>query len=315
MKRGFFIVLGLVFIGMPFAAFAAISNPASLLGGGSGLVPQCEGAFCRACDLVELGSNVINFGVAFSVIVATLMFAYAGILYVTAGGAGPEQLKKAHQVLVNIFVGLLAVLLAWLLVNILFSVLTGKELNLWTKISCVANPITAAFPAAPNLGAGTPVTGGSTSVGTPVSSPGGTLTNAEAIRRLEAAGVCGGTTGRPCLSSASINGVQAATIDQAIILHNACGCTFTVTSGTDGSHATHGGYTHGAGYKLDIRYSDNPKLEAFVRDLTFWRHFDDWDGSGPGTYPADVYVDGCGNRYALEPNILDLQVRGAACSY
>ncbi|TAJ15893.1 hypothetical protein EPO56_00525 [Patescibacteria group bacterium] len=45
----------------------------------------------------------------------------------------------------NIFVGLLIVLLAWLLVNIMFSVLTGKGLDVWSKITCVANPTTSAF--------------------------------------------------------------------------------------------------------------------------------------------------------------------------
>jgi len=314
MKKKLFVFLSLALVFVPFAALAAVSDPAGLLSGNPGLVPKCEGAACRACDLVELANNVINFGVAFSVIVATLMFAYAGLLYVTAGGAGAEQVKKAHAVFGNIFVGLLAVLLAWLLVNIFFSVLSGKDLNVWTKISCVANPVTSAFPNAPGLPPGTtpPVVGGTPPVGTPVSTPGGTLTNAEAIRRLEAAGVCGGTTGTPCLSSASLNGVRASTVDQAIILHNACKCTFTITSATDGVHSTRGNCTHALGCKLDIRRT--PKLDAFVKSLTFVRHYDDWDGPGPGTYPADVYTDGCGNKYAMEPTILDLQVR-STCSY
>lgn len=122
--------------------------------GSNGLVPDCFGPFCRACDLVTLSNNVINFGIAFSVIVATLMFAYAGILYVTAAGAGAEQVKKAHKIFVNIFVGLLVVLLAWLLVNITFSVLTGKGLADWTKIQCVNNPITAPFDPAEDRGVG-----------------------------------------------------------------------------------------------------------------------------------------------------------------
>ena len=151
---------------MPLVAFAAVQqDPSALLSGsGGGLVPQCEGALCRACDLIELSSNVINFAIAFSVIIATLMFAYAGILYVTAASK-PDQVKKAHGVFINVFVGLCIVLTAWLLVNITFSVLTGRGLAIWTDISCVGNPTSAAFPDAP--GAPTPrprVTG----TGTPV---------------------------------------------------------------------------------------------------------------------------------------------------
>ncbi|MFA5876870.1 MAG: pilin [Candidatus Paceibacterota bacterium] len=313
MKKKLLILFSIALIVVPFFSFAAVQqDPSALLSGsGGGLVPQCEGAFCRACDLIELSSNVINFAIAFSVIIATLMFAYAGILYVTAASK-PEQVKKAHGVFVNVFVGLCIVLTAWLLVNITFSVLTGRGLAIWSDIACVDKPTSAAFPDAP--GAPTsrpPVTGSGTAVGTPISVPGNSLTNAEAVRRLEGAGVCGGRTGVQCLSSASLEGVKESTIVQAINLHNACRCVFTITSGTDGRHAT-GRYSHGNGFKLDIRRG--PPLDAFVKSLRFYRHFDDFDGRGPGTYPADVYVDGCGNRYALEPTILDLQVTNA-CSY
>ncbi|TAJ15820.1 hypothetical protein EPO56_00810, partial [Patescibacteria group bacterium] len=114
MKKLIFL-LSFIVILIPLGALA---DTTSVLGGDTGLVPQCSGFECRACDLVELSNNVINFAIAFSVIVATLMFAYAGILYVTAANAGQEQIKKAHKIFVNIFVGLLIVLLAWLLVNI-----------------------------------------------------------------------------------------------------------------------------------------------------------------------------------------------------
>lgn len=144
MKKTLFFVCAFAFIFIPAVALGA-DPTAGLDGTGTGLVPQCEGAFCRACDLVTLSNNVINFGIVFSVVVATLMFAYAGILYVTAAGAGAEQVKKAHKIFVNVFVGLLVVLLAWLLVNIMVSVLTGKGLSIWAKIQCVANPTTDAF--------------------------------------------------------------------------------------------------------------------------------------------------------------------------
>lgn len=314
MKKKIFVAL--FFLLLPLGVFAV--EPTSVLEGTGGLVPGCEGAFCRACDLVTLSNNVINFGIAFSVIVATLMFAYAGILYVTAAGVGAEQVKKAHKIFVNIFVGLLVVLLAWLLVNIMFSVLSGKGLADWTKIQCVANPVSDPFAQVgdPNVGDLGGIVGGRPT-GTPISSPGGTLSNAEAVRRLEAAGVCGGTTGRPCLAPgvrasgarASLEGVQASTIDQAIILHNACGCSFTITSATDGVHSTRGSCTHANGCKLDIRHSDNPQLAAFVRRLEFVRSTNNWGG-----VPATIYKDSCGNIYAMEPTLLDLQVN-QTCAY
>lgn len=153
MRRIFIWAIVATVLFAPLSVFAA--DPITTLGGsGTGLVPQCEGAFCRACDLLSLANNVIQFGVAFSIIIAALMFAYAGILYVTAAGAGTEQIKKAHTVFANVFIGFVIVLTAWLLVNIFFSVLSGKELSVWTKISCVSNPTTGAFQAAPALSTG-----------------------------------------------------------------------------------------------------------------------------------------------------------------
>ncbi len=161
-RRRIFFILAFLLSFNPLAAFA-VDSPSSLLGGGgSGLVPipGIDGSFYRACDLLTLAQNVINFGIAFSVIVATLMFAYAGILYVTSASGGAEQVKKAHKVLINVFVGLCVALTAWLLIDITFSVLTGRGLAVWTKISCVSNPVTGAFPAAGNLPTGGSVTPG-----------------------------------------------------------------------------------------------------------------------------------------------------------
>jgi len=169
MQKKLLLLLLLIILFTPLAGFAAADPIRTLDGSGTGLVPQCEGAFCRACDLISLANNVIQFGVAFSVIVASLMFAYAGLLYVTAAGAGTEQVKKAHAVFANIFVGLMVTLLAWLLVSIFFSVISGKGLAVWTKIPCVANPVTGAFATAPNLPPG--VEAGPTAPGNLATSP------------------------------------------------------------------------------------------------------------------------------------------------
>ncbi len=145
---------------MPTAVFAAADVSSVLNGSSGGLVP-CEGFLCRACDLVTLANNVINFGVGFSVVVATLMFAYAGILYTTAATSGPEQIKKAHKVFGNIFVGLILVLTAWLIVDLTLSVLSGRGIAIWSNIKCDWNPTTAAFPtvSAPPSGS-SPIAGG-----------------------------------------------------------------------------------------------------------------------------------------------------------
>ncbi|MES2014828.1 MAG: pilin [Patescibacteria group bacterium] len=137
MRRFFIFTFLFAVLLLPLISLAA-PNPESLLSGGDGgLVPNyTEGSLYGACDLITLGNNVISFGIAFSVIIATLMFAYAGILYVTAAGKGAEQVKKAHSIFVNVFIGLFIVLISWLLVDIGFSVLTGRGLAFWTDLGC-----------------------------------------------------------------------------------------------------------------------------------------------------------------------------------
>jgi hypothetical protein len=90
-----------------------------------------------------MANNIIDFAVAFSVIVATIMFAYGGVLYVTGAAGGEAQIKKAHKVLLNAILGILIVLLAWLLVNIVVSVLTNNGVDFWVnQFSCSAIPST-----------------------------------------------------------------------------------------------------------------------------------------------------------------------------
>ena len=117
---------------------------------------ECIGPICQFCDLVNLLQRVLNFAVAFTVVVATLMFAYAGILYVTAA-ANPKNIQKAHSIFGHVFVGFLLVLTAWLIINIILSVLTGRGLTSWTKdIDCPKQPTYQQAPTGQPPGAVTP---------------------------------------------------------------------------------------------------------------------------------------------------------------
>lgn len=124
-----FVVLLFVFI--PIADVLAQSFP----GGPSGLVP-CSGPECQACDLTALAQNVINFLVYFAVFVGTLMFVYAGFTYVTAG-SNVEKINKAHSVFWRVFIGMIFVLSAWLVVDLIMTTFLNKDFGPWNKIECV----------------------------------------------------------------------------------------------------------------------------------------------------------------------------------
>lgn len=85
------------------------------------LVPcgtERTGGSCGWKDIVTLARNVIKFMISFSVIIATIMFVYAGFQYLTAGG-DETKIKSAHKVFTNVFIGLVFVLGGFLIVDMI----------------------------------------------------------------------------------------------------------------------------------------------------------------------------------------------------
>ncbi|MBY0539192.1 hypothetical protein K2P56_02005 [Patescibacteria group bacterium] len=122
------------------------------------LVPTCfasqNGGFigaCQLCDLVSLARNLINFSIAFSVIAATLLFAYAGFMYYTAASS-PENIKKAHGIFTKTLGGIVLILAAWLVVDILMQTITGGTWALSRDIQCLSYPRGASLPPRPVQG-------------------------------------------------------------------------------------------------------------------------------------------------------------------
>lgn len=92
----------------------------------------------QACHLVTLVDNIVSFATYVAVFIATVMFAYAGFLYVTAASR-PDNLNQAKGIFGKVFLGLLLVLGAWLIINLVMSVLFNEEIGgSWTSIDCVA---------------------------------------------------------------------------------------------------------------------------------------------------------------------------------
>jgi hypothetical protein len=136
------LLLVLTVVTLPFGVYAA--GPLE-----NAIVPACDrvsqdgvgfSGACQLCDLVKLANNMVHFAVALSVIVATLMFAYAGFLYVTAASK-PDNIKTAHGIFVKVFVGLVIILVAWLVVDIIMKTLASNEVSgPWKEIECIDYP-------------------------------------------------------------------------------------------------------------------------------------------------------------------------------
>ncbi len=94
------------------------------------LIAPCQGDTCTACDLVTLAQNVLNFGFIFGLLVSSLLFAYAGILYLSAA-TNPGNISKAHSIFWNVVVGFVILLSAWIAIDIIMKTLYGEGSTKW----------------------------------------------------------------------------------------------------------------------------------------------------------------------------------------
>ncbi len=109
-----FYTVGIYFLGVlmfvsPFVIHAA-----------GGLIP-CDGPDCDVDQLIVLVRNILRFFSYTVAFVAAALFAWGGILYITAGG-NPSRIQKAHTVFGYAALGLVLVLAAWLVV---FAIMSG----------------------------------------------------------------------------------------------------------------------------------------------------------------------------------------------
>ncbi|KAI1150843.1 hypothetical protein F4825DRAFT_425003 [Nemania diffusa] len=125
------------------------------------------------------------------------------------------------------------------------------------------------------------------------------LTQAQAAARLSASGVgwtsSGGCTEKTNPTCTSFDGVYSGTVDGAITLKGACGCTVTITGGTETGHAS-GTYSHANGYKFD--FAKTTALNSYVTN-TFTKIANCADG-----YPQ--WQAASGNIYCDEGNHWDV---------
>jgi len=94
------------------------STKSGFFGKGGGILPACpENAPCGFNELMKLINNVITF-LLFTIAtpLAALVIVYAGWLYLSAGGSA-ENATKAKKILMNVVIGYIIALAAWLIVK------------------------------------------------------------------------------------------------------------------------------------------------------------------------------------------------------
>ncbi|MHB8709969.1 MAG: pilin [Minisyncoccota bacterium] len=257
--------------------------------------------------IMDVINNIIALAITLAIVfIAPIMIAYSGFLLVVGQG-NPGEISKAKGILLNTIVGIVIALAGWLIVDAVMAVLYNPAassgttvLGTWSSLitssggtsSCLtqtgSQPNDTLNQAAPTGITAAPATG-----------------NEQAIRqRFANAGVS--INNSPCTTGSSgsgctnVNNMQEGTVAEVIALASACsGCSLTITGGTEPGHAS-GQYSHGTGYKVDLRLST--ALDSYLQSMTS-------KGTRMGDSPGPAYADACGNNlYVRESDHWDIVV-------
>ncbi len=93
------------------------------------------GTACTICELANTAQHVVNTGIYMVVFLSSVLFAYAGWVYLMAGG-DTGAAAKAKSIFTNVAIGLVIVLSAWLVVDTIIRALfnQGAGFGPWNKI-------------------------------------------------------------------------------------------------------------------------------------------------------------------------------------
>ena len=82
------------------------------------------GTKCGWKELVQLAQNIINYLILLAIPLAAVTFAWAGFTIMTSGG-NSGKLEKGKEMFKKVAIGIFFVLAAWLIVNLILTVLVG----------------------------------------------------------------------------------------------------------------------------------------------------------------------------------------------
>jgi len=83
---------------------------------------------CEFNDFVSTIGRITNFLIVIGVSASAIVFAWAGFLYLSAGGS-PEQIKRATGIFTKVMIGFVIMLSAWLIVKFIQDTLVNPEIK------------------------------------------------------------------------------------------------------------------------------------------------------------------------------------------
>lgn len=120
---------------LPFLlALTVLLTPISAAAQFGPIVPEvCRICPCGFGGVLAIIQNLINFLIAISIIIATLIMVWAGVMYIMSA-TNPESRSTANKMLMNAVIGIMIILSAWLMVDFVMKTLYGGQFGPWNTI-------------------------------------------------------------------------------------------------------------------------------------------------------------------------------------
>lgn len=83
---------------------------------------------CTFQDLINAVNKVVTFGRDIALELSVIVLAIAGFKYMTSGGNASKR-AEANQMLLKVVYGIIFIIAAWLIVNLITNTLLGKSLD------------------------------------------------------------------------------------------------------------------------------------------------------------------------------------------
>lgn len=287
-QLGVMVLLVSVLIGVFYAPFTVSAQ--GLVSCGQNVYTVNEGdqictyGECTTCDILKTAQLIINFFVLVCVLVATVLFVNAGVLYLGAS-ANPGNVSRAHKIFFNTVIGLIIILSAWLVIGVIMTTLandTGQFIGPWDTILCNNEQEARCVPVMEGVGinpGGEPGVGGQPGSGT-----GGGPSDARDSDLRPSLKILGVEVNKE-YPATSLDGLQPTTLTGVLDVQKSCGgaanCDIVITGGTEGGVHAAGEMSHGNGYKLDLRTTDSLN-QAIESESNGWRQIDPRGGPNGG---------------------------------
>lgn len=229
---GFFLLFGTIF-SFPQAASAQVA------GTGYRTLEKIPFLSNSTGDMSAYFKGAYNLFLIIIVLSAIFMIVIGGFVYLTSGG-NTAQLSSAKGIVFNAIIGLILALISWLILNIINPELVNVSVTGFSPVT--TSPSGGGSGSGVGGGGGAGVNSGyfaakqygNTAVYTDASARTKLQQNSVSVT---SSGNCSNPQNPSCTS---LDGFPVSTVAFLIQLKRDCGCSLTVTGGTETGHATHG---------------------------------------------------------------------------